>query len=197
MAGAPDEATSFPYRIHGLGGEGTSMVSELESIRRWYLYNRVARQGYFDTLAKLPPEELTRDRGASFPTMLDILGHSLGGIETWIVRMSAVNGERFRSEDIPEPQNLDDLREVGKVLDGWVDEFFARLKEDDLDRSFLVPKMPPWWDEDFTTTFRGTLLHVIEHELQHRGELNALLWQIDVDPPILSWDEFEERQVRK
>ena len=168
------------------------MGSELKSIQRWYFYNRVARQRYFDTLAKLPPAELNRERGASFPTLLDIVGHSLGGIATWIVRMSAVNGERFKLDGIPEPQNLDDLRALGKVLDGYVDEFFARLKEEDLDRTFLVPKHPPWWDEDFTTSFRNTLLHVIEHELQHRGELNALLWQIDVDPPILNWDEFEK-----
>ena len=170
------------------------MVSELQSIHRWYLYNRLARQGYFDTLAKLPQGELTRDRGASFPTLLDILGHSLGGIETWIVRMSAVNGERFKLDDIPEPQTLDDLRALSHVLDRFVDEFFARLKDADLERTFLVPKQPPWWDEDFTTSFRSTLLHVIEHELQHRGELNALLWQIDVEPPILDWEEFEKSQ---
>ena len=166
------------------------MVTELQSIRSWYDYNRVARQAYFDTLAKLPPAELARDRGASWPTLLDILGHSIGGIETWIVRMSAVNGERFKTDDLREPQNLEELRAYSHVIDGFVDEFFGRLKNEDLDRTFLVPKMPPWWDEDFTTSFRSTLLHVIEHELQHRGELNALLWQIDVDPPILNWDEF-------
>lgn len=171
------------------------MGSELQSLRSWFDYNRMARQGYFETLAKLPPEELTRDRGASFPTLLDILGHSIGGIETWIVRMSAVNGERFRNEDIPEPQTLEDLRGVGRTIDGFVDQFFARLQEEDLDRTFLVPKNPPWWDEDFTTSFRSTLLHVIEHELQHRGELNALLWQIDVEPPILDWDEFVKRHA--
>ena len=172
------------------------MTSELESIQKWYAYNRVARHGYFETLSKLPPEELKRDRGASFPTMLDILGHSIGGIQTWIVRMSAVNGERFKTDDISEPETLDDLRAYGKVIDGFVEQFFSRLTEKDLDRTFLVPKHPPWWDEDFTTSFRSTLLHVIEHELQHRGELNALLWQIDVNPPILSWDEFEKIHSR-
>ncbi len=170
------------------------MGTELQSIRDWYEYNRVARQGYFETLSKLPLEELKRDRGASFPTLLDILGHSIGGIETWIVRMSAVNGAKFELGDLPEPQTVDDLRAYGKVIDDCVDTFFARLKDGDLDRTFLVPKLPPWWDEDFTTSFRSTLLHVIEHELQHRGELNALLWQIDVDPPVLDWDEFVKRR---
>ena len=168
------------------------MRTELESIHRWYLYNRVARQKYFEVLATLPPAELTRDRGASFPTLLDITGHSIGGIETWIVRMSALNGEKFSTENIPEPQTLADVRAYSQVIDGFVDQFFARLRNEDLDRTYLVPKMPPWWDEDFTTSIRNTLLHVIEHELQHRGELNALLWQIDVDPPIMDWDEFEK-----
>ncbi len=169
------------------------MVSEKESIRRWFLYNRVARRRYFETLGTLPPAELSRDRGASFPTLLDILGHSLGGIETWILRIAAAQGKPFTQFDsIPEPQDLRDLRALSDVIDGCVDELFARLKEEDLDRTFLVPKLPPWWDEDFTTTFRGTLLHIVEHELQHRGELNALLWQIDVDPPILDWDDFEK-----
>lgn len=40
------------------------------------------------------------------------------------------------------------------------------------------------WDEDFEAPVRETLYHVIGHELQHRGELDALLWQMDVEPPI-------------
>lgn len=171
-------------------------MSEVEWLRRWYAYNAVARQRYFETLSKLAPEELTRDRGASFPTLLDILGHTLGGTTTWIVRMSAVNGEPFMPFDCPENPTLDDLRRYDKVVEEQVGEFFSRLKDEDLNRTFLVPKLPPWWDEDFTTSFRGTLLHVIEHELQHRGELNALLWQMDVEPPILDWDEFEKIQTR-
>jgi uncharacterized damage-inducible protein DinB len=57
---------------------------------------------------------------------------------------------------------------------------------------FGHPQASPWWNEDFTTSIRSTLQHVIEHELQHRGELNAVLWQIDVEPPILDWDDFEK-----
>ncbi len=169
-------------------------MSEAEWIRRWYAYNAAARHGYFETLAKLPPPELARDRGASFPTLLDILGHSMGGIETWIVRMSPLTGEPFGHCPLPQPDTLDDLRKYQSWVEEQVDRFFSRLSDQDLDRTFLVPKLPPWWDEDFTANVRATLLHVVEHELQHRGELNALLWQIDVDPPILDWGDFENRE---
>ncbi|MFZ1024372.1 MAG: DinB family protein [Thermoplasmata archaeon] len=170
-------------------------MSEVEWIRKWYAYNTAARHGYFETLSKLPAAEPSRDRGASFPTMLDILGHSMGGIESWIVRMSALTGERFAPYDGPESVSLDDLRKYERATEEQVDRFFSRLTDKDLDRTFLVPKLPPWWDEDFTAGVRSTLLHVIEHELQHRGELNALLWQIDVDPPIMDWGDFEKMQT--
>jgi uncharacterized damage-inducible protein DinB len=172
-------------------------MSELKSIQNWFDFNAVARQGYLATLAKLPPSELKRDRGASFPTVIDIFGHSMGGIETWIVRMSALNGEPFSHFEGPDDMSVEDLRRYDRWIQERVAEFFSRLKEEDLDRSYLVPKMPPWWDEDFTTTIRGTLLHIVEHELQHRGELNALLWQIDVEPPILDWDEFEKIRAQR
>jgi uncharacterized damage-inducible protein DinB len=172
-------------------------MTEVESIRRWYAYNAAARQGDLETFSKLPPEELKRDRGASFPTMLDILGHSLGGIETWIVRMSALNGKSFPHFDGPDEWTVGELRRYDRQMQAQVEEFLTRLSDTDLDREYLVPKLPPWWDEDFTTSIRSTLLHVIEHELQHRGELNALLWQIDVEPPILDWGTFEESQARR
>jgi uncharacterized damage-inducible protein DinB len=172
-------------------------MSEVDSLRKWYTYNAVARRGYFETLSKLRPEELSRDRGASFPTLLDILGHSMGGIEMWIVRMSPLTGEPIARYDGPEPQSLDDLRKYEGSVEKQVDQFFSRLTEKDLDRTFLVPKRLPWWDEDYTAGVRNTILHIVEHELQHRGELNALLWQIDVEPPILDWGQFEGEYVRR
>ncbi len=171
-------------------------MSELESLKNWYAYNAVARRGYFETLAKLPAAELTKDRGASFPTMLDILGHSLGGTSMWIQRMSVVFGEPFEDYNGPEPDSLDDLRKFEAYTDGLVDRFFSQGRKSDLDQEFLVKALPPWWPQDHMRSVRNTLYHVVEHELQHRGELNALLWQINIDPPILSWDEFEERSAR-
>jgi uncharacterized damage-inducible protein DinB len=34
------------------------------------------------------------------------------------------------------------------------------------------------------------LQHMIDEELQHRGEINALLWQRDVSPPVLGFHEW-------
>ncbi len=38
---------------------------------------------------------------------------------------------------------------------------------------------------------REALWHLVEEELQHRGELNALLWQLNVDAPVVSWIKWD------
>ena len=162
-------------------------LSELESLRKWFAYNARARKRYLATLLKLPAGELSRDRGASFPTLLDIFKHSLDGLSSWIERMSVLHDTFVSTYNCPQSPSLSDLRRYNEEAEKEVDDLFSRLTEDDLDRTYFVRKLPPWWDEDFNAPVRDTLYHLVEHELQHRGELNALLWQIDVDPPILDW----------
>jgi len=36
-------------------------------------------------------------------------------------------------------------------------------------------------------TAEDVLIHLFEEEIYHRGELNALLWQMDIDPPQMGW----------
>jgi len=31
---------------------------------------------------------------------------------------------------------------------------------------------------------------VIEEELQHRGEMNAIFWQMNLSPPVTEWMEW-------
>ena len=167
--------------------EKRARVSEVDSLRKWFDYNARARKSYIETLSKLSSEELTRDRGASYPSLLDIFKHSLDGLSSWIERMSVLHGTFISTYICPESPSLSDLYHYNEEVGKEVHQFFSLLTEEDLNGTYFVPKLPPWWDEDFVAPVRETLYHLIEHELQHRGELNALLWQIDVEPPIHDW----------
>jgi uncharacterized damage-inducible protein DinB len=39
----------------------------------------------------------------------------------------------------------------------------------------------------FEITAEDVLIHVFEEEVHHRGELIALLWQMNVEPPPMGW----------
>ena len=38
-----------------------------------------------------------------------------------------------------------------------------------------------------TTIVKDVLIHVITEELHHRGEIIAILWQINIQPPDMGW----------
>ena len=40
---------------------------------------------------------------------------------------------------------------------------------------------------EMKVNLRTIIWHVVEEELQHRGEMNALFWQMDVDAPTRAW----------
>ena len=161
--------------------------SELDSLKTWFAYNAYARRRYLDVLATLPPEELSRDRGASYPTILDIFTHTLDGIALWTRKLSVLHGTLKPPEERPDNPTVPELRTLNEEMEKVVDDLLSHLTEEDLDKTYFLPKMPPWWDDDYNAPVRATLCHLIEHELQHRGELNALLWQIDVEPPIIDF----------
>ena len=168
------------------------MTGELETIRDWYSYNTRVRRGYLASFAKLSKEELLRDRGASYPTLLDIFEHVLGAYFYWIRGASTDNPTLPQVNPPPEgdssaPTTLDLVSKEEEQIQSMVKEFLDGLVEEDLEKTFLIRH------RDHKVSVRAMLWHLVEEELQHRGELNALLWQIDVDPPIFGWDDWVER----
>ena len=164
------------------------MVSELETLRDWFSYIAEARRGYLETFSKLPVAELSRDRGASFPTLLDIFGHSQGALYFWMKGCA-----RFefppQEPDSSSPPNLADVRKDEKYIQTQIQRVMAELTEADLNLTVHREK-GRGSSHDCDVPVREVLWHLVEEELQHRGEINALLWQIDVAAPVYNWVEW-------
>ena len=160
-------------------------MSETGQFRDWFAYLEAARRGYLASLAKLPTSELTRDRGASFPSLLDIFAHSQGALYFW-TKNCAPDAFPPPEPELGEPPTLGQVEEFETYLQAHVRRFVTALREADLDRTILRPKGRSS-DHECTIPLREVLSHLVEEELQHLGELNALLWQIDVEAPVYSW----------
>jgi len=177
----------------------SKIVSELDEIREWFAYNARARQGYLETFSKLPPAELARDRGASHPTLLNILEHTLGAYYFWFSSASKGNDAlpRFGPiQDTSENPSLEEIARFERELQAQVNLFLGSLVEVDLRRTLPIPKAVASSHKEPTVSVRDVLWHLVEEELQHRGELNALLWQIDFDAPIFNWIDWVEGKKR-
>ncbi|MDA4111242.1 MAG: DinB family protein [Thaumarchaeota archaeon] len=169
--------------------------SDLESIKEIYRYNSYVRKKYLKALEMLPKEELVRDRGGSYPSMLDIFVHVLDAYRQWFVfLLQGVSMEGF--EDLMgKVRSLEKAMEEEKKVDTFVMNFVDRLDDEKIEGSFETSFGKDRW----RFTIRQVLWHMVEEELQHRGELNALFWQLNIDPPITDWMDWkvETGELRK
>ena len=158
------------------------MTTELELIRELYRYNSKGRQGYLRKIWKLPPKQRYRNRGASFPTLVDIYMHILDAYRWWFLKVYGKT--EFDEYPLGTRYTLAEARRETRKVDRMLTDFLNHLTPKDLDRKFTMPG-----PRQERLTVRTMLVHMIEEELQHKGELNALLWQLDVDAPVLGFDD--------
>jgi uncharacterized damage-inducible protein DinB len=134
--------------------------------------------------------------------MLNILEHTMGAYCFWMTRASRGNTSLPQigpwPDTAPDP-SLDEISAFEQQVQALLERFLGGLDEKDLDLTFQIKLGGPS-ARDHVVSVREMLWHLVEEELQHRGELNALFWQIDVDPPIfdwVNWVELPERPRRR
>jgi uncharacterized damage-inducible protein DinB len=162
------------------------LKTELETIGRWYEYNSYVRKRYLDAVfRKIPASVRCRETGASFPSVVQIFVHVLDAYRWWF---TYVYGDRL-SEYQSRRAKIRTRREVTeeeRTVDSLVMDFVRRLDDRDLDRVLRYRS-----GHIVKTVRLGDMLHhMVDEELQHRGEINALFWQRDINPPVIGFHEW-------
>lgn len=161
------------------------MASDLDLIRRIYAYNRRTRARYLAAIWKLPPKARYQDRGASYPSLVDIYLHVLDAYRLWFDEVYA-RGPTPDWYPLGQRYSLAEARRETRAIERRVEKALSALTPRDLDRRFALPKR---WHARKPIELRELLVHMIEEELQHRGEMNTLLWQAGREPPVTGFDD--------
>lgn len=161
----------------------TAVVRELLLYMLWAdrLMLRAARE--------VSPEDLTRDAGVSFGSLLGTMVHMLGSQRLWLARFSgSAPGPRPTLEDVPDLPSW--------VL-GWeetaagIEAFLAGLTAEQLaaeitwEDSELGPVSRPLWQP---------VTHMVNHNTYHRGQVVSLLRQLGYEPPKTDFIYFQLRK---
>jgi uncharacterized damage-inducible protein DinB len=164
-------------------------MTELAALRTFYRYNARVRRNYLSALLTLSAEERLKDRGASYPSLQEIFVHVLDGIFWWLEYVSqdrAGEAALLPARDLTADELTEQVARAERVATEYIDS---------LDEASLTKELVCHFSEDGKTSegrfpIGDVLWHVVEEELQHRGEINALLWQMGVDPPIATVDDW-------
>ena len=164
----------------------TKSVHEVELTRAWIDWLVDTRRGYLDALLRMPRKERLLDRGASFPSMQDIFLHILDNNAWWFD--SVVNGRQESHREITGSLSDAELRRQASRVARLGRRLARSLTPARLRRSFVVRgTQGDGTPFEMRVNLRTIVWHLVEEELQHRGELNALFWQQDVDAPTRAW----------
>jgi len=162
----------------------------MRHILSFYRYNSDVRKKYLAAIEKLPWEEVVRERGASFSSIRNVFLHILNAHRYWFQYGIRDDLKEYRSVNPDEFNSVKDLRKYNQEVDSRVMSLVESLQEEDLSRIYSI-RME---DRTVETTMETVLMHMIEEELQHRGEINCLFWQQNIDPPITSYNDWAKEK---
>jgi uncharacterized damage-inducible protein DinB len=161
-------------------------VTEVDLARAWIDWLVDTRRGYLESLLELPKTERLRDRGASFPSIQDIFLHILDNNVWWLESVPANRQGSHQGVEgrLSDAEIRGQVRRVARLSTKLAKSLTpARLDGSHVVRGVRGDGKP----YEMRVNLRTILWHLVEEELQHRGEMNALFWQLNVDAPTRAW----------
>ena len=154
------------------------MTHLLTTLRGLLAYTIWADRQVLESLAEVPADELERDLGTSFGSVLGTMRHILASEQVWLSRFIgapvAQVAEESHYPDLPTLAN--GFVELWPQLE-WL---LASLTEEQLAGEFA------WVNsrgESHSAPFRQCVLPLVNHATYHRGQVVAQLRQLGHAPP--------------
>lgn len=163
-------------------------MSGLDHFRLMAPYNAWMNAKVYDAAERLTPEELARDRGAFFGSILGTLNHLAATDLIWLGRFIAHPSlaDRIDLGGLPQPgglrfivsEQLSTLRPIRERIDGMITGLINGLNEADIAEPFAYRRTD---GTEQRKPLSSVLSHIFNHQTHHRGQVTTLLSQAGVD----------------
>lgn len=149
-----------------------SLVNEL------FDYNYWARDRVLQACEALTEEQFLRPLGSSFSSIRDTLAHLVAAEWLWLERWRGRSPRSLLSSD--EFPTLASVSERWRTVESEMREYLATLSEETLEGtvSYVNSKGETW-----TYTLWRMMIHLLNHQSYHRGQVATLLRQLGLKPP--------------
>ena len=147
-------------------------------VRDLLLYMLWADRLMLKAVREVSAEDLTRDAGISFGSLLGTMAHMLGSQQLWFAR--------FSGHPLDHRPGLQDFPNLPSWIHGWeetaagIEAFLAGVTDEQLAAALT------WTGsngEVYTRPLWQPVLHMVNHNTYHRGQVVSLLRQMGYTPP--------------
>ncbi len=162
----------------------------LNHIRRLYAYTRWGNDQVVGACEKIPTDDLARDLGGSFPSVLATLEHLAAADWVWLERWHGRSPGGF--PDDLDTSSLESLVLHWRDLQDQRDAWLATLGDADMDRTLSYRNTAGVRQEGRLVDL---LTHVVNHSTYHRGQVVTYLRQLGHAAPstdLVRWHRLGE-----
>ena len=163
---------------------------QIEQIKELYDYNDWANERLWQTVAGLSIDQLNIDMHNGFGSIFTTLIHLVGA--TWIWRTRWQGGMPTRMLPVEDFPTLQSIRTRWQEEEEHIQRFLVTLHVEDLNREirYIRPETP---GQVFTLPLWKSMLHLINHQTQHRSEIGMQLTVLNHSPGELGMSFFFNR----
>jgi uncharacterized damage-inducible protein DinB len=155
----------------------------LFTIKELHQYSSTVRRAFLEKLASLPWGTVTKNREASYYSMKDIMLHMIDN-EDMVVSGQILKVPNYKRARVwEEYSNILMIREHLDEVEKKTKAYLEKADENELGRriDFTVRS------GSFDLFVEECLMQSFTEQLYHMGELIALLWQENIEPPRMQW----------
>jgi uncharacterized damage-inducible protein DinB len=154
------------------------MSASASVVRELLIYMLWADRLTLKSARDVRPEDLTRDAGISFGSLLGTMAHMLISQRLWLSRFSGAPLGRLPA--------IEDFPDLPSWIHGWeetaagIEAFLAALTDDQLAGSLTWTSTT---GETYTRPLWEPVIHLVNHSTYHRGQVVSLLRQMGYKSP--------------
>ena len=155
-----------------------------------FKYSQTLRNRYLEQIAQLPWEEVVKSRGASFDSIRNIFLHTIDAEDNLVNYVIPGRAKDWVSRNPDEFRDIDSIRKRAGEVESKTKTYVTSIEPTELERKVELPRreMP-----SIQARVEDVLVHVALENIHHFGELIALLWQMDIEPPHIGWIGYLQR----
>ena len=154
-----------------------------QDYRRIFNYNQKVLRAFFDTLSNLPWETVSKNVESAHYSMKNTFVHILSVYNGWINYNALGKPNEIPSEehDYNNYHSMEQVRKFMLKVLGGGNVFLKGLDDNGLSKKITAP----WLEGEYE--LGDVLMQVTFEQAHHLGEIIALLWQANIEPPEMTW----------
>lgn len=166
------------------------------NIKDLFGYNWYSRRRLLKNMSEIPWETVVESTGASFDSIRDIFVHSLQAEHFWMRRLNGKSMEGIytpHGAPFTRYADINSIQEYCDQVEAETNEYLRKLTDEKLQSVFEYKGRD---GNIIRNETEDILMHVIEEEIHHRGEILCIYWQHDIQPPYISYTTYKGQTTR-